>query len=397
MISVDAALEALFKLVSPLPTEAVALKDAAGRVLAEEATATRAQPPFDASAMDGYACRAADAHAGARLKVIGEAAAGARFAGHVSSGEAVRIFTGAPLPSGADHVEIQENADRDGDTITLTDPAAPGRWVRPAGGDFEVGAKLSAPRRLGPADIALLAAMNTPAPRVTRRPDVAIISTGDELVMPGETPRDDQIIASNAVALHALLAGAGALPRMLPIARDTEESLSSVFRFARGADLIVTIGGASVGDHDLVRGVATEAGMAPSFYRVAMRPGKPLMAGRLGATPILGLPGNPVSSLVCGHIFLLPMLRVMLGLPAALAPRVTARLAHDLPAGGPREHYARARVARGEVHIFDRQDSSLLTVFAEANALAVIPPDAPARPRGAEIELVLLDTNSEHP
>ncbi|MEO0665165.1 MAG: gephyrin-like molybdotransferase Glp, partial [Pseudomonadota bacterium] len=375
----------------------VPLREAAGRILARHVAARRDQPPFDASSMDGYALRAADAALGAELTVIGEAAAGGAFSGTVSPGEAVRIFTGAPLPAGADHVEIQENVTRAGDRITLTAPEPAGANIRPRGKDFAVGETLAAPRALSAADVALLAAMNAPLVNVTRRPQIALISTGDELVMPGEAPRDDQIIASNALGLDALLRQAGALPRMLPIARDTTDSLASAFRFARGADLIVTIGGASVGEHDLVRQAAGAAGMEQSFYKVAMRPGKPLMAGRLGTTPVIGLPGNPVSALVCGQIFLLPMVRVMQGLPAAPAPRQTAILTHDLPAGGPREHYARGKLLGGEITVFDRQDSSLLRLMAEANALAVIPPHAPARAAGSAVDVVRLDTNSEHP
>ena len=390
MISVHEALSQLFALVSPLETEPIDLREGTGRVLATAAHATRAQPPFDASAMDGYALAQGDVAEGAKLTVIGEAPAGHGFQGRVGPGEAVRIFTGAPLPTGTDHVEIQENVARDGDAITLLSPQPAGANVRKAGTDFEVGEAVAAPRILGAADIALLAAMNVPKITVTRRPEVALISTGDELVMPGEDPRLDQIIASNALGLEALLRAHGALPRVLPIAKDTAESLNSAFRFARGADLVVTIGGASVGDHDLVRPVAAEHGLRPSFYKVAIRPGKPLTAGRLGTTPMLGLPGNPVSALVCGHVFLLPMVRVMLGLPARPAERMSAPLAHDVPPNGPREHYMRAVVDGSGLRVFNRQDSSLLGVFAEANALAIRPASDPARAAGETLSYLPL-------
>ncbi|MEM9350914.1 MAG: gephyrin-like molybdotransferase Glp, partial [Pseudomonadota bacterium] len=386
----DEALDSLFALVSPLETETVALREAAGRVLAAPVVAQRAQPPFDASSMDGYAIRSEDAVSGKVLQLIGEAPAGHGFEGEVGPGKAVRIFTGAPLPAGADHVEIQENVSKSGEAVTLNAPEAPGANVRRKGRDFSIGHELSAPRRLTPADIMLAAAMNAPEVTVTKRPEIALISTGDELVMPGEEPRPDQIIASNSLGLAALVEGLGALPRVLPIAKDNPDSLASAFRFARGADLIVTIGGASVGDHDLVRSVAGELGLEQSFYKVAMRPGKPLMAGKLNGTPILGLPGNPVSSLVCGHIFLKPMLNVFLGLPPRAAVRLQAPLAHDLPANGPREHYMRAQIKNGALHVFDRQDSSLTTVLSEANVLAVRAPNDPARLKGAMLPYVPL-------
>ena len=390
MISVDEALAALFALVEPLGTESVELRDAAGRVLAQDAIATRAQPPFDSSSMDGYALAKEDAEKGATLTLIGESAAGHGFDGKVDRGQAVRIFTGAPLPPGTDHVEIQENVTATGDQITLDAPHAPGSNLRPKGGDFAPGDTVPAPRVLTAADISLIAAMNVPQLTVARRPEVALISTGDELVMPGENPGPDQIIASNGLGLDALLRQYGALPRMLPIARDNVDSLQSAFRFAKGADLIVTIGGASVGDHDLVRQVAGQAGMEQSFYKVAMRPGKPLMAGLLDGTPIIGLPGNPVSALVCGHIFLAPVIRALQGLPAVPTPRLKAPLAQPLPENGPREHYMRARLEDGTITAFERQDSSLLRTLSHANALIVRPVGDGARQVGELVEYVPL-------
>ncbi|KIC29688.1 molybdopterin molybdotransferase MoeA [Leisingera sp. ANG-M6] len=386
MIPVSEARARLLALVSQLETEEVPLDQAAGRVLARDVQARRDQPPFSASAMDGYAVNAAEVELHAMFKVIGEAAAGHAFAGRVGAGQAVRIFTGAPVPEGASFVVIQEDVTRSGDLITITDAPGINHNIRPRGGDFTDGQTVSAPRLLTPADVALLAAMNIPAVPVTRRPEVALISTGDELVMPGDAPGPDQIIASNTFGLKAMLEGIGARARILPIARDTESSLRTAFELAEGADLVVTIGGASVGDHDLVGKVAQDLGMERSFYKVAMRPGKPLMAGRMGSAAMVGLPGNPVSAMVCGHVFLAPVIRTMLGLPAEAAQLRTATLAAALPENGPREHYMRAQVENGQLTAFENQDSSLLTVLAEANALLVRAPDDSARAAGEAVQ-----------
>ncbi|MGB0904260.1 MAG: gephyrin-like molybdotransferase Glp, partial [Mangrovicoccus sp.] len=369
MISVAEALDRLFGLITPLSTETVALRKAHGRVLAQPALAQRNQPPFATSAMDGYALRGDEAIPGAQFTVIGEAAAGTQFSGDVAPGQAVRIFTGAPVPQGADRVIMQEDVTRDGDVITLGDKLGQDLFVRPMGADFMAGMEVTAPRRLSPSDIALLAAMNISEVTVTRRPQVAIISTGDELVMPGENPGEDQIIASNSFGLAAMLEAEGCTPRILPIAADNYDALFQVFELAKGADLIVTSGGASVGDHDLVAKALQKLGATMDFHKVAMRPGKPLMAGLLNGSPMLGLPGNPVSAMVCGMVFLRPMARALQGLPAAPAPRQKAELTLDLGENGPREHYMRAILQNGQVTPLARQDSSLLTVLAEANAL----------------------------
>ena len=369
MITVEEALALIFALVTPLPTETVALSCANGRFMPNPAIAKRDQPPFAASAMDGYAVNGT-AISGASFTVIGEAGAGHAFANSLAPGQAIRIFTGAPVPDGATRVIIQEDVDASGSQITLRDDADTGTNIRPMGQDFRAGSTLP-PRLLRPNDIALLAAMNIAEVAVTRRPVVAIIATGDELVMPGEAPRADQIIASNSFALKAMVEDVGGTARMLPIARDTESCLRTVLDMAKGADLIVTIGGASVGDHDLVGKVAAEMGMERAFYKIAMRPGKPLMAGRLHGVPMLGLPGNPVSAIVCGHLFLLPMLRAMLGIGAHPPQTQTARLGIDIPANGPRAHYMRARLSGGTITPFARQDSALLTILTEANALLI--------------------------
>lgn len=390
MISVAEALEHLFALVRPLETETVPLRAAAGRVLAREVAATRTQPPFDASSMDGYALRRAEVEPDAMFKVVGEAAAGHAFTGHVGPGQCVRIFTGAPVPDGLDFVVIQEDVTRRGDLITLNRDMDGKDNIRPAGGDFKAGDVMNAPRRLGPTDIALLASMNIADVPVTRRPVVAIMATGDELVMPGEAPGPDQIIASNSFGLAAMLEAEGALVRMIPIARDTTASLKTAFGLARGADLVVTIGGASVGDHDLVAPVAAELGMQQAFYKVAMRPGKPLMAGRLGEAAMIGLPGNPVSAMVCGTIFVVPVIRALLGQRATPAQPKQATLAAPLPPNGPREHYMRAVLDENGLTAFDRQDSSLLSVLSQANALLVRPPHDGARAAGEEVSYLSL-------
>jgi len=390
MITVDQALADLFALVSVLVSETVPLRDANGRVLAKDVAATRDQPPFAASAMDGYAVSGTAISAGKTFTVIGEAAAGHRFDGKALPSQAVRIFTGAPLPAGTDHVIIQENVTRVGDMITLDNSTNDQTYVRPAGADFKKGDLLNAPRLLRPADIALLAAMNIPKVPVVRRPTIAIIATGDELVQPGEIPNDDQIIASNSFGLAALVTDLGATARLLPIARDNTASLELAFDLAADADLIVTIGGASVGDHDLVGSVAQAKGMERAFYKVAMRPGKPLMAGKFGKVAMIGLPGNPVSAMVCGHIFLAPVIRKMQSLDALPAARETSHLASAIGANGPREHYMRARIDAAGVTVFDRQDSALLTVLSNANCLAVRPAGDPARGPGDAIDIILI-------
>lgn len=384
MISVEEALARCLALAAPLDPESVPLAQAAGRWMCTAALARRDQPPFPASAMDGYAVQG-DPAPGDSFTVIGEAGAGHAFEGSVGAGQAVRIFTGAPVPLGATRVVIQEDVTREADRITVKPGADGGPHIRPLGQDFRAGDSLS-PRRLRPNDLALLAAMNIPAVQATRRPVVALVATGDELVMPGEEPAPDQIIASNSFALKAMIEAEGGEARLLPIARDTEAELATVLGLAESADLIVTIGGASVGDHDLVGKVA---GLEHSFWKLALRPGKPLMAGRLNGVPMLGLPGNPVSAIICGHLFLLPMIRAMLGDPSpAPRPRM-ARLTVDLPANGPRAHYMRARLTPGdgppEIAPFDRQDSALLSILGQADALLLRPVNAPACRAGATV------------
>ena len=374
MISVAEALAHCLALAPDLPEQQVPLRQAAGRWLASPVLARRDQPPFDASAMDGYAVQG-DPAPGECFTVIGEAGAGHSFDGAIAAGQALRIFTGAPVPAGATRVVIQEDVDREGDRITLKPGADVARHIRPRGQDFAGGFALP-PRRLRPADLGLLAAMNLASVPVRRRPVVAILPTGDELVQPGENPRPDQIPSSNGVMLAAIAQSEGAEVRLLPIARDRLDEMQALLALAMEADLVVTIGGASVGDHDLVAKAATGLGLQRNFWKIAMRPGKPLMAGRMGNTVLLGLPGNPVSAFVCAQLFLRPMLRAMQGDPDPAPQPLAGVLGADVGETGLRTHFMRARVRPGTPPVLmpdARQDSALLTVLAEADALLIRP------------------------
>ncbi|MFV0383008.1 gephyrin-like molybdotransferase Glp [Paracoccus sp. (in: a-proteobacteria)] len=397
MISVEEARALVLGLAGPARGEAVTLDTAAGRALLEPAVSRMTQPPFASAAMDGYAWRSADA--GQRLRVIGEAAAGHPWRGEAAPGTAIRIFTGAAVPDGYDRVEMQENTERQGDWLVMTAPSD-GTHIRPRGGDFAEGDRLEARRILSPADIGLLAAMNVPQVTVALRPRVAVLASGDELVLPGDTPAEGQIISSNDLAIAALARAAGAEATILPIARDTTDSLRDSFRRAQDFDMLVTIGGASVGDHDLVGGVAQAMGMQRAFHKIAMRPGKPLMAGRIGTAAMIGLPGNPVSAITCAILFMQPLIRRMMGLSGDL-PQRSARLATPLGVEGNRQHYLRARLARGEdlplITPFDNQDSSLLSVLSQADALLIRPPFDPAREPGGIVEYLPLDLLTVNP
>jgi molybdopterin molybdotransferase len=385
--------------VVPTPAEPIAVEAAHGRVLAGGLVARLTQPPFDASAMDGYAVRSGDlTKLPATLELIGEAAAGHPFGGTLGPGQAVRIFTGAPVPAGSDAIVIQEDAERDGTRVRIRNSEVDRTHIRPRGLDFSAGAPLLADgRRLGPREVSLAAAMGHGQLSVRRRPRLALISTGDELVAPGQTPGRGQIVSSNHLGVAAMAEAAGAEVAFLGIARDLPESLAAHFERAGEADVLVTIGGASVGDHDLVAPVLTAKGMVLSFWKIAMRPGKPLMFGRLRQTRILGLPGNPVSALVCARLFLVPLLRALLGLsPEDDGAELTARSAVALEANGAREHYMRATQRRGEdglalVTPVRSQDSSLLSPLAEADCLLIRPAGAPAVPMGGLVPILPLD------
>lgn len=391
LITVDEALTRVLALAKPLGTQDIDIEDAAGRVLALPAAARLTQPPFDAAAMDGYALRRDDLPG--TLTVIGTAAAGAPFPGRVGPGQAVRILTGAAVPDGADTVVMQENATRSGDAVDIPH-AFPGKThIRPRGNDFSQGDELAPGRVLRAADLALLAAMNVPRVSVSRPPRVAVLAGGDELVRPGTTPGPGQIVSSNDIAVAALARAAGAEVRILPLARDTRASLTESFAKAEGCDILVTIGGASVGDHDLVADVAGRAGVTLDFHRIAMRPGKPLMAGRMGEAAMLGLPGNPVSAMVCAILFLQPLIRAMQGAPVA-PPRIRAELACPIGPEGDRQHYLRAKLQPGDglprIAPFSDQDSARLSIMADADALMIRPAGDPARGEGHIVEAILL-------
>jgi molybdopterin molybdotransferase len=397
LLSVEDALKRLLADATPLGAETVPIAEAGERVLASPLVALRTQPPFPASAMDGYAVRAADLAVGVRLQVIGEAPAGAPFAGGIGPGEALRIFTGAAVPEGADTILIQENANRlDPGTVEVLETVAAGRHIRRAGLDFAEGeALLDAGRVLDAAALSLAAAANHASVPVIRRPVVAVLATGDELLPPGSTPGPGQIIASNGYGVAAIARAAGADVVDLGIVRDDRVEMADRIgeALAAEADIIVTLGGASVGDHDLVNEVLTGQGMALDFWKIAMRPGKPLMFGRLGAARVVGLPGNPVSSLVCAHLFLKPLVARLAGRSAEPDIR-EATLAADMDANDSRQDYVRAAVGSRDRRLvakpFGTQDSSMLKILADANGLIVRPPHAPAAPAGTVVPVLML-------
>ncbi|MGX5666023.1 molybdopterin molybdotransferase MoeA [Rhizobium daejeonense] len=379
-------------------TEMLALGEAEGRVLAADLQARLTQPPFNASAMDGYALRAEDAPLpGAELYVIGTSAAGHAFAGTVGPGETVRIFTGAPVPEGADSVLLQEDAKKlDGKRIRTAFPVTLGRHVRPRGQDFLEGETvLSAGSHLDFARLTLAAAMNHDRVTVYERPKVAILATGDELVRPGQTPGPSQIIGSNSFGIAALARENGAEVIDLGIVPDDRGEITRAIEKAGslGADVLVTLGGASVGDHDLVQSTLLAAGMQLDFWRIAMRPGKPLMVGNLGEMRVLGLPGNPISSMVCGLLFLEPLLAKLTG-RIPLQRQTTALSASVLPANDHRQDYIRAKLVRADgklvVQSFGNQDSSMMKIFAQSDCLIIRAPGAPALETGAETPILLL-------
>lgn len=391
--------DARARILAGLPTmasEQVALTQAHGRVLAADVAARVTQPPLAVSAMDGYAVCAADvASVPVDLTVVGAVPAGGLHAGLVGKGEAVRIFTGATLPDGADAIVIQEDTTRDGDTVTIQESSAAGRYVRKAGLDFETGdVLLTAGTILTSRDIGLAASMNHPWLQVRRRPRVALLATGDEISLPGEALGPTSIVSSNTFALEGLIRAAGGEPVTLGIAPDDKAAIGVLAEGARSADMLVTTGGASVGEHDLVQDALTDIGLELDFWQIAMRPGKPLMFGRLGDVPMLGFPGNPVSSTVCGVLFLKPALAKMLGTGETEPVFETASLGVDLGENDRREDYLRATLKRdGDTRVatpFPRQDSSMFSRLAAADCLIVRPPHAPAAKAGDPVAFVRL-------
>jgi molybdopterin molybdotransferase len=400
LMPVAEALARVLAYAEPLAQEPAPLADAHGRVLASDLAALRTQPPADVSAMDGYAVRAADvASVPARLRLVGEVAAGHPFEGTVAAGEAARIFTGGVVPPGADTIVIQENTAREGDIVIVTTAAGSGKHVRLAGLDFARGAVLLAKgRRLTDRDLALAAAMNHPTVPVYRRPRLAVLATGDELVMPGATPGFGEIVYSNGYATMALARREGCEVVDLGIVPDRLAETAAAVRRARdlGADVLVTSGGASVGDYDLVQKALAAEGLALSFWKVALRPGRPMMHGRLGAMHVLGLPGNPVSAYVCAVLFLIPLIRRLAGRSDVEPAPEAALLGCDLAANDERADYMRATLAAGTEGLpvatpAPLQDSSMLTPLAGADCLLIRAPHAPAAKAGSRCTILKLE------
>jgi molybdopterin molybdotransferase len=389
MISVTEALEKLFLIAKVTPVETVELKKCLGRVLAKPLESSRSNPPFPSSAMDGYAIHKANLKSGAEFKVIGESAAGHSYPKKINKNEAVRIFTGSRVPDGANLVLMQEDVEADKKFIIVKENFDKKSNIRLEGSDFSKGYKVKTPLILGAKEISLLAAMNFAHLSVRKKPTVAIISTGDELVFPGESPKPDQIIASNAYGIAALCEECGAEPRILPIAQDNLKSIEYIIGLAQDADLIITIGGASVGKYDLINEATNNFGVDKSFHKVAMRPGKPLMAGKLNETALVGLPGNPVSALVCGYVFIRPLIQAMLGLEKKSAPRLVAPCSTSLPKNGPREHYMRAvLLPNGYLEPVENQDSARLALLYDADALLIRAAHAEAIPAKTQCEYI---------
>ncbi|GBE43184.1 molybdopterin molybdenumtransferase [bacterium BMS3Bbin10] len=398
LLAVDEARSRVLAGLEPVGIETIPLEEGHGRVLAQGVAACITQPPFDASAMDGYAVRAADLGGiPCDLSVIGDAGAGHPFEAQVGAGQAVRIFTGGAVPEGADAVVMQEDTQRDGNTVVVKVRAEPGNFIRPRGYDFAEGdTLLRAGRKLGARDLALAAAMNVTQLKVRRKPVVAILATGDELVMPGDELKPGQIVSSIPFGLAAMVEAAGGRGERIGIARDTADSLAEHIARAREADILLTIGGASVGDHDLVQGALRSAGMELDFWKIAMRPGKPLMFGTLGPQRIVGLPGNPVSALICARIFLIPMLEKLLAQDSSAAAERPGVLAEGVGENGPRQHYMRATFESGPdgaalVRPVRSQDSSLLSPLSQADCLIVRSPGAPAALAGEAVAILPLD------
>jgi molybdopterin molybdotransferase len=395
VISVEEALGRLLEPLAALPPEQISLADGLGRVLAEDIASRRTQPPFAVSAMDGYAVRAEDlATIPVELRIVAEVPAGAGFGGRVGSGEAARIFTGAPLPAGTDTIVIQEDTQRDGDRVRVLEGAPCGRYVRREGLDFAEGeVLLKSGRRLTARDIGLLAAMNRPWLFVHRRPRIGILSTGDEIVMPGDPIGPHQIVSSNSLSLAAFVTACGGVPVSVGNAPDDPAALRRIAAATSGVDLLVTTGGASVGEHDLVREALAVDGFELDFWQIAMRPGKPLMVGRYRGTPMVGLPGNPVSTLVCALLFLKPAFDRLSGVLGEPEPQLTARLGVALSKNDRRQDYLRSKLVPAddgmlEVFPFDVQDSSMMRLLAAADCLVVRPPHASAAAAGTIVQIV---------
>jgi molybdopterin molybdotransferase len=400
MLSVQDACERILAAITPVGSEVVPLSEAWNRVLATPVVARLTQPPADVSAMDGYAVRASDAAAGAKLLVIGEAPAGHPFEGTVGPGQTVRIFTGSVVPTGADAVLLQEDSTPEnaapGSHITVNETVPPGRHIRPRGQDFEAGSVVLDPgQRLSARQIGLAAAANHAWLTVHRRPRVAILATGDEIFCPGDSIPPGGIVSSNSHMLAAMIRAEGGDPTILPVARDTPAAIADAAASVRHADLLVTTGGASVGTHDVVQAGLQRHGFALDFWKIAMRPGKPMIFGRIEHLPVLGLPGNPVSAYVCAVLFLLPAVRRLQGLPPAAAPTISAIAGAPLRPNDHRADHLRAALSTGPdgtliATPFPRQDSAMLSLLSQADCLLLRPPHARAAAQGEAVEIILL-------
>ena len=390
MLTTQEALSKLFELVSPLESELISIENANGRVLIQDCKAKISQPSFSSSAMDGYAINSDDLHSNSELVVIGESAAGHPLEKPITKDQAVRIFTGAVVPEGANKVVMQEDVTRIGNTIRFNQNIDSSNYIRSEGSDFQKGFIFKSPKKITPYDIMLLASMGFNKIKVTRKPLISVISTGDELVVPGAKLQKGQIICSNSYGIKAILEENGAIVNILPIAKDKINSLETAFQLSEGSDLVITTGGASVGDHDLVQQVVGKIGIKTIFYKVAMRPGKPLMAGKSGKFTFVGLPGNPVSSMVCSHVFLKPMLNKMLGLKYERLKRFQAALTHELEKNGPREHYMRAMVEDGKATVQNNQDSASSSILQRSNALVVRLPNDKMKHVNELVEIIML-------
>jgi len=398
MLAVDEALKSVLLGVKQLDYEEISITQSLGRVLAADLISRLTQPPSAVSAMDGYAVLMNDlATIPVTLNQIGESAAGKSFNGKIQTGQTVRIFTGASVPQGANTIIIQENTDKIGKNIIIKEAAPKGKYIRPAGMDFKIGQKLlKAGTRLNARNIALAAAMNIPWVKVTRKPRIAILSTGNELVLPGESVGQDKIISSNSLGLAAMISANGGTPINLGIAKDNPGSLKDAVSRLSGADMLITIGGASVGDYDLIKSVLGKEGLDITFSRIAMRPGKPLIFGNIFGTPMLGLPGNPVSASVTATLFLLPAISKMLGAENSSLNTETATLGRALKKNDNRQDYLRAKIATNKsgkmiVTPFNRQDSSMLANYAEAHCLIIRQPFANALAKGKIVRVIRLD------
>lgn len=395
MISVQEATDRILKSFSTLPAEDIGLDQASGRVLANDIIARRTQPPVDLSSMDGYAVRTKDcATIPMKLSCIGEAPAGSPFQGAVSAAETVRIFTGGPIPSGADAVVLQEDTIVKNKTVTVTEKPSVGQFIRKAGLDFKIGKdKILGGHPLHVRDVGLAAAMNHPWVSVRRKPRISILATGNEIVRPGELLTQSKIVSSNSISLKSFIETSGGVGINLGISRDDPSTLETMLAGAIGSDLLITTGGVSVGDYDLVRQTLVANGLDVDFWKIAMRPGKPVMFGTLGDVPVLGLPGNPVSAMVCALIFVKPIIGKLLGLQKPLQDMGHAILSGPLPKNDQRQDYLRAQLKLSADDIltvtpFEKQDSSMVSLLAAADCLIVREPHAPPAGPGQKVKIL---------